>query len=242
MLLREKIAIVTGVTSGIGAALVTRMLAEGATVVGLARDRERLAAAAEIWGERFVSVTADLASPGERARAESEIKSQFDRVDILVNNAASCVYESPMTLSSEKWRALFEVNVFAVIELTRAVVPRMRKGGHVVNLSSVTGRFLPNERFAPYALTKSTIDHWHEGLRMELEMLGIKTTLIVPGLVDTAIYDKVAGFEKTRGKIKEQIPEWLTPEDVADAIVWSLSRPERVVVGELVLLPRGQAR
>jgi NADP-dependent 3-hydroxy acid dehydrogenase YdfG len=118
----------------------------------------------------------------------------------------------------------------------------MRAGGHIVNTSSVTTRFLPNERFAPYAVTKSAIDQFHAGLRLELEPRGIKTTLVAPGLVDTPIYDKLDGFEKTRAKIREAIPVWLSADDVAEAIVWALSRPSHVVVGELVLFPQGQAR
>jgi NAD(P)-dependent dehydrogenase (short-subunit alcohol dehydrogenase family) len=240
--LKDRLAVVSGVTSGIGRALVTRLLDEGCRVFGIARDRDRLGEAAHAWGAPFVGVRADLASPADRARCCDEICARFDRIDVLVNNAAQCVYETPLALTMDAWRDLFEVNLMAVIELTRAIVPRMGREGHVVSMSSVTGRFVPNERFSPYALTKAAIDQWHQGLRLELEPKGIKTTLVVPGLVDTPIYDKVAGFEKTRAKIKEQIPTWLTPEDVADAIVWTLSRPAHVVVGEIVLLPRGQAR
>jgi len=243
--LADKTIVVSGVTSGIGAALVARLLDEGARVAGIGRDAEKLARAASAWNRdraRFTPIVADLASAAARAAACDEARCAFDHVDVLVNNAAEVIYEPPLATSTEAWSRLFEVNVMSIIDLTKGLAPRMRAGSHVVNTSSVTTRFLPNERFAPYAVTKAAIDQLHAGLRLELEPRGIKTTLIAPGLVDTPIYDKLTGFEKTRAKIREAVPTWLAPADVADAIVWILTRPSHVVVGELVLFPQGQAR
>jgi NAD(P)-dependent dehydrogenase (short-subunit alcohol dehydrogenase family) len=240
--LRGKVAIVTGVTSGIGAALARRLVAAGATVAGVARNGEKLAHAAAECGPFLFPVAADLASPPAAEGACDEILKRFDRVDILVNNAAECVYESPLALSMDAWRALFEVNFFAAIEMTKRLVARMAAGAHVINVSSVTARFLPNERFAPYAISKRAIEEWHGALSLELQPRRIKTTLIVPGLVDTPIYAKVIGFERTREKLREQLPHWLEADDVAEAVVWALGRPAHVVIGEMTLLPMGQAR
>src|SRR5207244_4498627 len=113
---------------------------------------------------------------------------------------------------------------------------------HVINLSSVTTRFLANARFAPYALTKAAVERFTEALRLELQPLGVKVSLLAPGLVDTPIYDKVSGFEKTRARLTEQVPTWLRAEDVAEAIVWVFEQPEHVLVSELVILPREQPR
>ncbi len=240
--LRGKIAVVSGVTSGIGHALVPRLLDEGAMVAGIGRDPARLAAAASGWGECFFPVVADLGSREATGQACDEIVRRFDRVDVLVNNAAECVYEAPLALSMEKWRSLLEVNLFAVIELTRRLTSFMAAGGHVVNVSSSTTRFLPNERFAAYALTKGALESWHAAVRLELEPRRIKTTLVAPGLVDTPIYDKIGGFERARSKLREQVPEWLGAGDVADAIVWALGRPPHVAIGELTIFPLGQPR
>ncbi|GAC1299675.1 MAG: SDR family NAD(P)-dependent oxidoreductase [Polyangiales bacterium] len=237
-----KVAVVTGVTSGIGASLLDRLILEGARVLGIARDREKLVAIEERFPGQFTAFVADLSLPSARDRCFAELLEAAPSVDFLVNNAAECVYDAPLSLSVARWRHLFEVNVLAAIELTRAVAPRMKDGGHVFNTSSVTARFVPNARFAPYAMTKATLESYHHALRLELDPRGVKVTLIVPGLVDTPIYDKVPDFEKTRGKIKEQVPSWLRAEDVADASVWIASRPDHVVVSELVMLPRGQAR
>jgi NAD(P)-dependent dehydrogenase (short-subunit alcohol dehydrogenase family) len=235
--MKEKIAVVTGVTSGIGAALVTRLLARGATVVGIARDAAKL----QPLGDSFVPFIADLAE-ADRSRMFAEIAERFPRVDVLVNNAAECVYASPIELSPDKMRRLVEINLLAPIELVRVLAPRMQRGAHVVNVSSVTARHLPNPRFAAYGLTKAAIDATTEAIRLELDPKGVRVTSIVPGLVDTPIYDKVEGFARTRDKIRESLPQWLVADDVADAIVWALDRPAHVVAAEIVLLPLGQAR
>lgn len=240
--LRGKIVVVSGVTSGIGGALVPRLLDEGAIVAGVGRDAARLGALASGWGACVFPVVADLSSPEATQRACDDVLKRFDRVDVVVNNAAECVYEAPLALPMDRWRSLLEVNLFSVIEMTRRFVERMPAGGHIVNVSSSTTRFLPNERFAAYALTKGALESWHGAIRLELEARRIKTTLVLPGLVDTPIYDKVAGFEKARGKLRESVPEWLAAGDVADAIVWTLCRPSHVAVGEITLFPVGQAR
>ena len=91
-------------------------------------------------------------------------------------------------------------------------------------------------------LTKVAVDRLTEALRLELDPKGMRVSVVTPGLVDTPIYDKVAGFAKTRAKIAEQIPPWLTPADIAEAIIWVLSRPPHVVVSEVALMPVGQPR
>jgi NADP-dependent 3-hydroxy acid dehydrogenase YdfG len=241
-ILAGKVAVVTGVTSGIGAALTTRLLAEGMTVAGIARDARRLAAAAARWGSAFHPIHADLASPEVRQCGIEALVARFPHVDLLVNNAAECVYETPLGLGIERWRELLEVNLLAAIALVQALVPALQGHGHVVNVSSVTARFVANARFAPYALTKAAVERFTEALRLELQPLGIKVSLLAPGLVDTPIYDKVAGFEKARARLAEQVPTWLRAEDVAEAIVWMFAQPAHVLVSELVLMPRDQPR
>jgi 3-hydroxy acid dehydrogenase / malonic semialdehyde reductase len=228
-------AIVTGVTSGIGAAVVAKLLARDFSVVGIARDGTKLPK----FDGAFTPAIVDLADAAARTRVITELPA---RVDVVINNAAECVYASPLELPIEQLRRLLEVNVLASIELVQSVAPRMQRGSHVVNISSVTARHLPNPRFAAYGLTKATLDAATEAMRLELDPKGIRVTSIVPGLVDTPIYDKVAGFERTKTKIRESLPQWLTAEDVAEAIVWAIERPAHVVAAEIVLLPLGQAR
>jgi NAD(P)-dependent dehydrogenase (short-subunit alcohol dehydrogenase family) len=240
-----KTAVVTGVTSGIGLALTTRLLRAGTRVFGIGRDEGGLEAAARAFGERaseFVPVLVDLASPGERQRAFADLATRTGPIDAIVNNAATCVYDTPLGLSEKETRRLWESNVHAPMDLVRALHPQLTCGGHIVNVSSVTARFLPHVRFAPYALTKAAIDRFTEALRLELAPRGIKVSSIAPGLVNTPIYEKVGGFEARLAKLHEAVPEWLEADDVAAAIEWMLGLPARVVVGELTILPLAQPR
>jgi NADP-dependent 3-hydroxy acid dehydrogenase YdfG len=240
--LERKVAVVTGVTSGIGEAIASALLEEGASVVGVARDGAKLAGLGQRWGNRFSSVAVDLASPEDRRSALQRVKALAERPDVVVSNAAECVFDAPLAFDVDSFRRLFEVNVLAAIDLVQTLVPSMQPGGHLVQLSSVTARHLPAARFGPYATTKRAIESFVESLRLELHPRGIKVSLVVPGLVDTPIYDKVRGFAATRAKIEEQIPRWLDARDVADAVVWMLTRPAHVAVSEIVLMPREQPR
>ena len=240
-LLESKLAVVTGATSGIGAALSRRLIAEGATVIGVGRRRDALAAEAARGEGRFIPVCADLASSAGRTRAIAEISDRAPRLDLLVNNAGEAAYASPGELGAAGWHRLFEINVHAACELSVALAPRLT-GGHLINVSSVTARFSPNARFAAYAATKAALDRATEALRLELDPLGVHVTTIAPGLVETPLYDKVSGFEGARDKITRSVSRWLGADDIADTILWIATRPAHVVIAELVVLPIGQGR
>jgi serine 3-dehydrogenase len=233
-------ALVTGVTSGIGAATTRALLQAGWRVFGVGRDAARLAATERELGRQFRPLLVDLAEPASRLRALEELGSE--RIELLVNNAAECVYASALELPPERLSRLFKINVVGLIELTRGVVPRMPAGAQIINLSSVVARHLPAAKFAPYAASKAALDCLSEALRLELHPRGIRVSSIAPGLVDTPIYDKVQGFERARSKIKEQVPAWLSADDVAAVVLWVATRPPHLVVSELCVLPSAQAR
>jgi NAD(P)-dependent dehydrogenase (short-subunit alcohol dehydrogenase family) len=182
-------------------------------------------------------VVADLALPDARAAAIDRVRA-LGKVDALVNNAAECVYALPTELPMAEWRRLLEVNLLAAVDLVQGLAPAMGPDGHVVNVSSVTGRFLGAPRFAPYGLTKAALDYLSESLRLS----GLAVSVVAPGLVDTPIYGKVGGFAATEAKLRQAVPRWLDADDVAEAVVWLLDRPPHVVVTDLVLMPRGQPR
>jgi NAD(P)-dependent dehydrogenase (short-subunit alcohol dehydrogenase family) len=240
--LTGKLAVVTGATSGIGAAVARRLCADGATVIGIGRRAEALAVEERRSEGRFVAVAADLASEAGRAGAIAAIEARAPRIDALINNAGEAAYAGPVELGAAGWRDLFEINLHAALALSLALSPRIPAGGNLIDVSSVTARFCPNPRFSAYAVTKAALDRATEALRLELDPRGVRVTSIAPGLVETPLYDKVAGFAATRDKIVRQLPRWLDPSDVADAIAWVLARPAHVVVGEMTLLPLGQGR
>jgi NAD(P)-dependent dehydrogenase (short-subunit alcohol dehydrogenase family) len=237
-----KIVVVTGVTSGIGKALAGRLIAEGALVVGLARSERALSVAREEWGKGFTPVRVELASRPQRRQTLSMLRERLPRVDVIVNNAAECVYAMPLALDADRFATLLAVNTMAAIELIQALAGALPSHGQIINVSSVTARHISHARFAPYAVTKVALERFTEGLRLELAPKGIRVSLIAPGLVDTPLYDKVPGFETAREALHKQVPQWLSATDVVDSVVWMLTRPPSVTVSELVLLPRYQAR
>ena len=234
-----KTAVVTGVTSGIGQAMTARLLHEGANVVGIARNAEELYRQAAAYGPLFTPVLADLSDPRARAHAVDGLATWVATVDILVNNAAQCTYSNPLDLDPDGWRDLLEVNLIACLDLTRQLVPLMERG-HIVNISSVTARSQADAHYGPYATTKAALEAASTAIRAELAPSGIKVCVVVPGLVDTPIYDKVQGFDSMRQRLQRHIPRWLDAADVADAICWIVTQPDHVTVSELVLLPVGQ--
>jgi NAD(P)-dependent dehydrogenase (short-subunit alcohol dehydrogenase family) len=239
--LQGKLALVTGVTSGIGAATVKQLLSHEALVVGVGRDAARLEQATSEFGPGFRPILADLADPDSRRRLLADLAGSRPP-ELFISNAAECLYESPLSVPAARLSRLFEVNVTAAIELSQAVAALMKPGGHIVQLSSVVARHLPGPKLAPYAASKAALDQLTEALRLELHPRGIHVSTLAPGLVDTPIYDKVEGFERAREKIREQVPQWLGAEDVAEALIWILTRPEHVVVSDISLLPSAQAR
>src|SRR6187402_2338793 len=147
--LRGKLALVTGVTSGIGAATVRALLGHEVMVFGVGRNRERLEQSTRELGPGFRPLLCDLASATDRQRLLSELR-ESRAPDILINNAAECVYESPLEISTTRLSRLFEINVSAALELVQAVAPKMKRGAQIVQISSVVGRHLPAAKFAPY--------------------------------------------------------------------------------------------
>jgi NADP-dependent 3-hydroxy acid dehydrogenase YdfG len=237
-------AVITGVTSGIGQAVTAQLLAAGTEVIGLGRDAAALARSAASLGPGFFPIEVDLGISAQRQRAVDALRAMDRPVDVYISNAAECLYESPLTVTAEQLERLFVVNVVAAIQLAQAIAPLMRKGGQVVQISSVTTRHLPGPRFASYAASKLAVEGLTEALRMELQPRGIRVAVVSPGLVDTALYQKVPGFERAQAKIAEALPmaRWLRADDVATAIRWVIDQPAHVAVSELVILPAGQVR
>jgi 3-hydroxy acid dehydrogenase/malonic semialdehyde reductase len=235
-------AIITGASSGIGAALAELLLARGWRVVGLARRHDRLEPLRDRWREAFEAVACDLADPASRERAAAGVSARHARIDALVNNAGEALYELPTALPAARWRSLLELNLLASVDLVHALVGAMPPGSSLVNVSSVTARHVPNARFAPYAVTKAALEAATAGLRLELDPRGVRVSVVAPGLVATPIYDGIESFRAVRARLADQVPTWLSASEVAEAIVWILERPAHVVVSELALMPRGQAR
>jgi len=243
--LTGQVAVVTGATSGIGAATARSLAAAGAKVVVSGRREDRLASlAAELErdGREVRSVACDLGTnEGAQAVVDAAI-SAFGRLDVLVNNAG-VMFLSPIDdADPADWDAMIRVNLLGVMYASRAALPRMRqqKSGHIVNVSSVSGRFAGPTQ-GGYNASKWGVNGFSEALRREVHQDGIKVTLIEPGIVATELTDHIPHeATKTRyeGIVGQMEP--LQSEDVAASIRFVVSQPRRVSINEVLIRPLDQ--
>ncbi|MGZ4475933.1 MAG: SDR family oxidoreductase [Nocardioides sp.] len=235
-----KTAVVTGASSGIGAATARRLAAEGFHVVCAARRLERVEAlAAEIGG---TAVRCDVTSEDDVAALAAKVG---DRLDVLVNNAGGAFGSDPVSsASADDWRRMYEVNVIGLMLVTKALLPALvaSGAGTIVNVGSTAGR-IAYEGGAGYTAAKHGTQVVSETLRLELYDQPVRVCEIAPGMVRTDEFSLVR-FDGDREKaesIYAGVAEPLVADDVADAIGWVVTRPPHVNVDELVIRPRAQA-
>lgn len=214
--LRGAVVLVTGASSGIGAATAVRLSHAGARLVLHGRDAERLTAVAERTGG--VPLLADLSDPEQLRAAVAATLRRMGGVDVLVNNAG-VGWAGPLAeMSGADVRRLIEVNLVAPVELTRALMPDMisRGHGHIVFVTSIAGRTgVVGE--AVYAATKSGVDAFAESLRFELAGTGVRVGVVVPGVVDTPFFGR-----RGRPYLRTH-PRPVPAERVANAVLRSLT-------------------
>jgi NADP-dependent 3-hydroxy acid dehydrogenase YdfG len=239
-----RVAVVTGASSGIGAATVRALAAAGFRVVCAARRADRIEAlAAEVGGLAMRCDVTDRASVAGLARAASDLGG--GAVHVLVNNAGGAFGSDPIeSADPEQWRAMYEVNVIGTLHVTQAVLPLLRAGGDglVVNVGSTAGR-IAYEGGAGYTAAKHGTQVVTETLRLELCGEPVRVTEIAPGMVRTEEFSLVrfGGDRAAAARVYEGVPDPLVAEDVADAVAWVATRPAHVNIDEMVIRPRAQA-
>jgi short-subunit dehydrogenase len=191
--LTRRAAIVTGASSGIGEATARRLAENGFDVALIARRKDRLEILAlEIAeaGGRAIPIAADLADEQATARAAREAIDGLGRIDLLVNNAGYSPGRAVEQITRQELRHIFDVNLFSALQLIGAVTPQMRSQGSglIINIGSVAG-LIPAPLAIPYATTKIGMHAATDALRLELAPFGIKLSLVIPGFVDTAVFE-----------------------------------------------------
>jgi NADP-dependent 3-hydroxy acid dehydrogenase YdfG len=244
-------ALVTGASSGIGAATARRLAQDGACVALVARRRDRLqalTAGIENAGGTALAVEADIT---DRAQAEAAIQQaagRFGRLDILVNNAGLMLLGPVAGADPQEWDQMIAVNVKGLLYTTRAALPHLlqaagqspRRVADIVNISSIAGRVAWNG-YGVYSLTKFGVNGFTESLRQELTQRHVRVGLVEPGGVATEL-----GSHNTPEIRNEMIDpfyeqtEVLVPEDIADGIAYMISRPRHAAIGELWIMPTDQ--
>ncbi len=245
--LASRIALVTGASSGIGAATALALAAAGASVALVARRADRLdelAARVRAAGGEALVLPADLLDEHEAQRVVREAEAHYGRLDILVNNAGVMYLEPIETADLGRWRRMLELNVLSLIASTQAALPgmRARHGGHVVNVASTAGR-QANPGAGGYSATKWGVVGFSESLRREVCKDNIRVSVIEPGVVATELRDHIA-----HAPTQQAINNWaegmrqLQGADVANAILFCVSQPEHVNINEILMRPTDQER
>jgi len=247
MSLTGKIVFITGASGGIGESTAYAFAAEGARLLLCARRKDKVDAVAQqalAKGSPAVhTFELDVSDRAAVAASISALPAEWAAIDVLVNNAGLSrgldkVYEGHI----EDWEEMIDTNVKGLLYVTRAVVPGMvkRGSGHIVNMGSTAGE-LPYPNGAVYCATKAAEKSINDGLRQDLLGTPLRVTSIDPGMVETD-FSKVRfrGDDDRAAKVYQGVIP-LTPEDVADAIIWAVSRPAHVNIAHVLMTSVSQA-
>jgi 3-hydroxy acid dehydrogenase / malonic semialdehyde reductase len=235
------IVFVTGATAGFGLAIARRFAADGARIIAAGRRQERLdALVAELGAAAVHPLALDVRDREAVMAAVSGLPAAFAEIDVLVNNAGLARgLEPAQSADLDDWDAMIDTNVKGLVYATRAVLPGMvaRGRGHVVNLGSTAGEF-PYPGGNVYGATKAFVRQFSLNLRADLFGTPVRVTEIEPGLVGGTEFSNVR-FKGDDAKAAGiyQGTEPLTPEDIADAVHWVATRPARVNVNVLQVMP-----
>ena len=236
--LNGKVALVTGASSGIGRAMAKALAAEGAKVVLVGRSAERLDKAASDMGGDTLTIAADLTRPAEVDRTVAEAVTKFGRIDILLPNAGLYIPGDVAEGNPDAWDELLSINVNSVFRLVRAVLPAMieRKGGHIIVTSSIAGHQALH--WEPvYSASKHAIQSFVHGLRRQVAAHNIRVGEVAPGVVLNELW----GYTDPKAiDAKVESREGIRSEDVAEAVIFMLTRPANVTIRDLVILPQNQ--
>ena len=228
--LQGKTAIITGASSGIGAAIAKELASEGANVVLAARRTDKLNEMEQEIGAqgsgKALAVKTDMANKGEVEELVKKATEAFGAVDIFVNNAGQMLSATVRSGKVEEWEQMIDVNIKGVLYGLNSVLPSMleRSSGHIVNIASVSGLEV-TKMSTVYSATKFAVRAISTGLEKELARTGIRVTNISPGMVDTSLSRSATDRKK------------LEAEDIAKAVVYAVTQPDYVNVNEITVRP-----
>ena len=245
------VALVTGASSGIGAATARRLARDGASVALVARRGDRLAEVArEIAGEGGAAqpVVADITSRAGADSAVEQAVSAFGRLDALVNNAGVMLVGPFADAPEGEWERMIDVNVLGLLYMAKAALPHLiqaaagepRRTADLVNISSSAGR-VARAGTAVYNLTKFGVNGFSEALRQEMQPLRVRVSVIEPGNVDTELASHTR--DELRAGVEAQVRsvEKLQPEDIADSVAYVVTSNRRVAVNEVFVRAADQS-
>jgi NADP-dependent 3-hydroxy acid dehydrogenase YdfG len=240
----SKVWFVTGANSGIGAGVAKAVLQAGDRVVATGRNMDKLRAAyADAAEENIALVRLDVSDETQAQAVVTEAVTLFGRIDVLVNNAGGALGLNPLEKAiDDEWIGMWKTNVLGLMWMTRACLPLLRKAkhGHIVNIGSIAG-FETYKGGAGYTAVKHAVRAISKTLRLELNGEPIRVTEIAPGLVETEFsLVRFHGDRKAARAVYEGLKP-LTADDIADCVIFAVTRPAHVDIDEIVVRPVAQA-
>jgi NADP-dependent 3-hydroxy acid dehydrogenase YdfG len=237
----ERVAVITGASSGIGAATARALAADGYRVALLARRVDRIQALAGEIGGGAVAIPADVTDRDALVAAAQRVRDELGAADVLVNNAGVMLLAPFGPDQREDYRRMIEVNLLGAITATEVFLDQLKLGGagDIVNISSVAGR-TARPTNGVYAATKFGLNGWSDSLRQEL-LPDIRVTVVEPGAVTTELVEHLTHEETKRGVEQLYATSAITADDIAEIIAFAVSRPRRVALNEILVRRAGQA-
>jgi len=245
MRLIDKVAIITGGGTGIGAATARLFAAEGARICVFGRRPEPLqtvVASIQADGGNALAVTGNVSDTADGQRLVDETMQAYDRVDILVSSAGTATLMKAVDTTDELWNSVIDTNLTGTFRIIRAVLPVMsaQQSGCVVNVSSVLGQS-GMKHTAAYSASKAGIDQLTRVLALEYASVGIRVNAVAPGWVDTPMTESVQAHDRMYAMLKDRHPlgRFGTPEEVAHAILYLSSAEAAWVTGTILSVDGG---
>ena len=233
----NKIALITGASSGIGRATAILLSKNGYDIVATGRRKERLE---ELRSEIITNYSYLVFDVRDKENVQKELK-KINSLDLLVNNAGNAHGRASIQDGSlDDWDAMIDINVKGLLYVTNALLPKMKSGSHIVNIGSVAGREVyPNGNV--YCASKHAVHAISEAMRMDLLERGIKVTNIAPGLVETEFSLVRFKGDEEQAKATYEGFDALQPQDIAETIVFAVTRPAHVSIADVLIFPTAQA-
>ncbi len=225
-----KIAVITGASSGLGAALAGALVAARAVVYGIARNEEKLQDIENKLGKNFIPVGMDITAQKEIASWVLDTFSNSRLPDVLINNAGAGYFTKIDELSLERWHEMINTNLNGAFYITSKIVPLLKVNQntcHIINIGSILGKTTKSES-AAYSATKYGMQGFSEALFKELRSYKIKVTCVNPGSIDTHFFED-SGIQPHRNMLQ--------PKDIANLILHIIKTPDNFLVDEITIRP-----